>query len=72
MVSAGPRPSAGREIARADRLYHGADAPDLDTFLDLLDGVKPTERLLLGDIGPVIGTHAGPRAIGVAWLPTSV
>jgi DegV family protein with EDD domain len=47
----------------------GADAPDLDRFLDLLDGVHPTERLLIGDIGPVIGTHAGPRAIGVAWLP---
>lgn len=49
----------------------GADAPDLDTFLDLIDGVKPTERLLLGDIGAVIGTHTGPRAIGVAWLPAS-
>ena len=47
----------------------GADAPDLDKFLDLLDGVHPSERLLIGDIGPVIGTHAGPRAIGVAWLP---
>lgn len=48
----------------------GADAPDLDQFLDMLDGVHPTERLLIGDIGPVIGTHAGPRAIGVAWLPS--
>lgn len=49
----------------------GADAPDLDKFLDLLDGVKPTERLLLGEIGPVIGSHTGPRAIGVAWLPVA-
>jgi DegV family protein with EDD domain len=47
----------------------GADAPDLDQFLDMLDGIHPTERLLIGDIGPVIGTHAGPRAVGVAWLP---
>lgn len=47
----------------------GADAPDLDRFLDRLDGVQPTERLLLGDIGPVIGTHTGRGAIGVAWLP---
>ncbi len=46
----------------------GADAPDFDRFLDMLDGVRPTERLLLGDIGPVIGTHAGPGAVGVAWL----
>ncbi len=47
----------------------GADAPDMDQFLDLLSGVKPTERMFVGDIGPVIGTHCGPRAIGVAWLP---
>ena len=47
----------------------GADAPDLDQFLDLLDGVRPTERMLLGDVGPVIGTHCGPGAVGASWLP---
>jgi DegV family protein with EDD domain len=46
-----------------------ADAPDLDQFLDMLSAAKPTEKLLLGDVGPVIGTHAGPGAIGVAWIP---
>ncbi len=46
-----------------------ADAPDLDDFLALLDGVHPSEKTLLGDVGPVIGTHAGPGAIGVAWIP---
>jgi DegV family protein with EDD domain len=50
----------------------GADAADFDQFLDMLDGVRPSERLLLGDIGPVIGTHAGPGAVGVAWLPAFV
>jgi DegV family protein with EDD domain len=49
----------------------GADASDFNQFLDMLDGVRPSERLLLGDIGPVIGTHAGPGAVGVAWLPAS-
>jgi DegV family protein with EDD domain len=48
-----------------------ADAPDLDQLLDLLDGVRPTERMLLGDVGPVIGTHCGPGAIGAAWLPVA-
>jgi DegV family protein with EDD domain len=43
-----------------------ADAPDLDEFLGMLERVRPT---LVGDIGPVIGTHAGPGAIGVAWIP---
>jgi DegV family protein with EDD domain len=47
-----------------------ADAPDLDDFLKLLDGVAPIEgSMLLGDVGPVIGTHAGRGAIGVAWIP---
>jgi DegV family protein with EDD domain len=49
----------------------GADAPDLDAFLDLIGSVRPTERLLVGEIGPVIGTHCGPGAIGVAWLPST-
>ncbi len=49
----------------------GADAPDLDVFLDLLDGVRPTERMLVGDIGPVIGTHCGPGAVGASWLPAA-
>jgi fatty acid kinase fatty acid binding subunit len=46
-----------------------ADAPDMDDFLAMLDGVHPTEKLLVGDMGPVIGTHAGPGTIGVAWIP---
>jgi DegV family protein with EDD domain len=47
-----------------------ADAPDLDDFLKLLEGVAPIEgSTLFGDVGPVIGTHAGRGAIGVAWIP---
>ena len=45
-----------------------ADAPDFEKFVDMLADVHPTYPCLLGEIGPVIGTHAGPRAIGVAWL----
>ncbi len=47
----------------------GADAPDMEEFLAMLDPVHPTEKVLLGDVGPVIGAHTGPGAIGVAWLP---
>jgi DegV family protein with EDD domain len=47
----------------------GADAPDLDQFRGMLTNVQPAEPVLVGDIGPVIGTHAGPGAVGVAWLP---
>jgi DegV family protein with EDD domain len=47
-----------------------ADAPDLDEFLGLLDGVAPIEgSTLYGDVGPVIGSHAGRGAIGVCWIP---
>lgn len=46
-----------------------ADAPDFDDFLAMLGDVVPAEGpVLLGDIGPVIGSHAGPGAIGVAWI----
>lgn len=47
----------------------GADAPDFDAFLDLLADIPSAHPRLVGDIGPVIGTHAGPGAVGVAWLP---
>jgi fatty acid-binding protein DegV len=46
----------------------GADAPDMDSFLTLLAGITPRDPVLMGDIGPVIGTHAGPGAVGAAWI----
>lgn len=47
-------------------VLHG-DAPDLDTFLRLLEPHFPPERIVIGDLGAVVGTHAGPRTIGVAY-----
>lgn len=49
----------------------GADAGDFDQFLGMLADVRTEQPLLIGDIGPVIGTHAGPGAVGVAWLPAT-
>jgi DegV family protein with EDD domain len=46
-----------------------ADAPDMDVFLGLLGQVYASDKVLTGDVGPVIGTHCGPGAIGVAWIP---
>ncbi len=48
-----------------------ADAPDMDEFLRMIEGVQTTAKPLVGDVGPVIGTHAGPGAIGVAWVQGS-
>ena len=58
--------SAGRIESLA---VFSADAPDMDAFMSMLEGIQPSERILVGDVGPVIGTHAGPGAIGVAWIP---
>ncbi len=55
---------------RIDRLAaFGADAPDMDAFLALIASAEPKHPLVVGDIGPVIGTHCGPGAVGVAILP---
>ena len=48
-------------------VLHGA-APDLDALLDLLAPHFDRDQIVIGDIGPVIGSHSGPRAIGVAYL----
>jgi len=58
-----------REAAPVDRVAAcSADAPDMDEFVGLLEGVASKEKLLIGDVGPVIGSHAGPGTVGLAWL----
>lgn len=47
-------------------IVHG-DAPDLEQFLDLIAPRYRREDLTVTTIGPVIGTHGGPRVIGVCW-----
>jgi DegV family protein with EDD domain len=46
---------------------HG-NAPDLDEFLDLLSARYPRDTIPVAKIGPVIGTHGGPRVMGVTWV----
>jgi DegV family protein with EDD domain len=45
-----------------------ADATDFAGFLELVQDVGSRRPRLVGDIGPVIGTHAGRGAIGLAWV----
>lgn len=47
-------------------VLHG-NAPDLDELLELLEPVFPRDDIITGVVGPVIGTHAGPRVIGVTF-----
>jgi DegV family protein with EDD domain len=48
-----------------------ADAGDFGAFVDMLADVPSAHPRITGDIGPVIGTHAGRGAIGVAWARQS-
>jgi DegV family protein with EDD domain len=48
-------------------VLHG-EAPDLEEFLDMLGSVFARDDIIVGDIGAVIGTHAGPRVIGVTFF----
>ncbi len=43
-------------------------APEVDEMLDLLAALHPRDQIRVGHIGPVIGTHGGPRVMGVTWL----
>ncbi|MFL6242589.1 MAG: DegV family protein, partial [Acidimicrobiia bacterium] len=43
-----------------------ADCSDVDTFVDRLRPYAGGD-IVVGQIGPVIGTHAGPRVIGVTF-----
>jgi DegV family protein with EDD domain len=43
-----------------------ADCSDVDQFVDMLRPLTDGE-IVVGDIGPVIGTHAGRGTIGVAF-----
>jgi DegV family protein with EDD domain len=42
-------------------------ASDLDELLDMLDPIFPRDQIVVSEIGPVIGTHAGPGVIGVTF-----
>ena len=57
-----------REGGKLDHLVllH-ADAPDYNDLLVLLEEFIPREDIIVTKIGAVIGTHSGPRAMGVVF-----
>jgi DegV family protein with EDD domain len=48
-------------------VLHG-EAPDIDDFLDIIADRYPRDKIRLGKIGAVIGTHGGPGVIGLCYL----
>ncbi len=51
-------------------VVHGL-APDVDELVELVAGAIPRDRIVIADMGAVIGTHAGPGVIGVAYVTAS-
>jgi DegV family protein with EDD domain len=47
-------------------IMHG-DAPDIDQFVALLGEVTDVSEARIEKIGPVVGTHGGPRVVGYAF-----
>ena len=56
-----------RDVEELERLavVHAA-APDVDSFVGLLAASFPRDRISVGWLGPVIGTHVGRGTIAVA------
>ncbi len=71
------RTRAGLLVYLVNKLRHAGElaglavahaaAPDLEAFLDMLQGIYPREKMIVNYIGPVIGTHAGPRCLGICY-----
>lgn len=47
-------------------VMHG-EAPDIDEFLAMIADVVDVSAARVDQIGPVIGTHGGPRVMGIAY-----
>jgi len=47
-------------------LHSGAS--DLDEFVETLRPKVPGAEIVVGHIGPVVGVHVGPRAVGLTWI----
>jgi DegV family protein with EDD domain len=60
----------GRQPVERLAVLHG-NAPDLDELLDLVQAYVPRDEIMVGTVGPVIGTHTGPRVIGVTFQTTA-
>jgi DegV family protein with EDD domain len=59
------------KVRQAGKVEHlvllHADAPDWEDELSLLAELVPRDEIIVTKVGAVIGTHSGPRAMGVAF-----
>lgn len=50
-------------------ILHDRDRPEVKTLVEHATRRVDPDHVLVSPYGPVIGTHVGPGALGVAWLP---
>jgi len=48
-------------------VLHGS-APDIDEVIDMMAAHYPRDEIIVGEVGAVIGAHAGPRVIGAGFV----
>ncbi len=48
-------------------IIHG-NAPDVDEFVETISDLIPRDSIRVTQLGAVIGTHGGPRVLGVTYL----
>ncbi len=48
-------------------IAHG-DANDVGTLIEMVRDIPSNEPLIVTDIGPVVGTHGGPRIVAICWV----
>jgi DegV family protein with EDD domain len=73
-----PRTRKKALVALRDQLYseqgvvhlsvYDGEAPDVEAFLDLIADRYPRSEVRTGRIGAVIGTHGGPRVLGICYV----
>ena len=49
-------------------VVHAHASEAAEQLRNMLAEIYPTKHILLSETGPVLGTHAGPGAVGIAWL----
>jgi fatty acid-binding protein DegV len=60
--------AAGLGPLDALAVVHG-DAPDeAEKLISMLEPVYPREKILVSHIGAVLGSHVGPRAVGICCV----
>lgn len=58
---------AGKDNVRLATLHANA-AEDAQALLDEINGVVNAEEVVFSEVSPVIGTHAGPGTVGIAYM----